>query len=256
MESPYSLFTLTKTTFQIRGTYLPADYDLDQDEQCRLFVDGQEVLLADSLKIRNHSPTGFNWGYGGSGPAQSALAICLHIFGNRHVAESLYQSFKSTFVARWQPQRTSFEQIVDLSDFLIEHRDALGRAAEQQAWDEELIGLSLIDEADQLINPVLEPIQPVKPDPVRRYQLGDVLRTRADFLDSPAGSRAVVYERYEGGGISILTEEGNDLGGFSLEDQQQYLEFLYHADGFDYEFRSVHYLYLDWRAGVFLGVFR
>ena len=27
------------------------------------------------LDLRNHSPTGFEWGYGGSGPAQLALAI-------------------------------------------------------------------------------------------------------------------------------------------------------------------------------------
>jgi hypothetical protein len=30
-----------------------------------------------SLKIWNHSPDGFNWGYGGSGPAQLALALLL-----------------------------------------------------------------------------------------------------------------------------------------------------------------------------------
>src|SRR5262245_22144387 len=27
------------------------------------------------LELRNHSPTGFEWGYGGSGPAQLALAL-------------------------------------------------------------------------------------------------------------------------------------------------------------------------------------
>ncbi len=258
METNYPLFTLAKTTFQIRGTYQPADYDLDQDEQCQLFVDGQEVSLANSLKIRNHSPTGFNWGYGGSGPAQSALAICLHIFGNPHVAQALYQSFKSTFVAHWQPQRTPIEQLIDISDFLIDHRDALQRTVEQQAWDEELAGWSLVEEAQQLINPLpkAELIRPAQPEPITRYQLGDVVRTRTSFLDSPAGSRAVVYERYQGGGISILTEAGKDLGGFSLEDQDRYLDFLYHIDGFAYEFRSVHYLDRDWRAGVFMGVFR
>ena len=40
------------------------------------------------------------WGYGGSGPAQTALGVCLHLFGNRFVAEALYQRFKETFVAR------------------------------------------------------------------------------------------------------------------------------------------------------------
>jgi hypothetical protein len=31
--------------------------------------------------IRNHSPDGFNWGYGGSGPSQLALAILADHFG-------------------------------------------------------------------------------------------------------------------------------------------------------------------------------
>ena len=30
------------------------------------------------LDLANHSPTGFSWGYGGSGPAQLALAILAH----------------------------------------------------------------------------------------------------------------------------------------------------------------------------------
>src|SRR5467141_965015 len=29
------------------------------------------------LEARNHSPTGFAWGYGGSGPAQLALALLI-----------------------------------------------------------------------------------------------------------------------------------------------------------------------------------
>lgn len=28
--------------------------------------------------VRDHSPDGFQWGYGGSGPAQLALALCIH----------------------------------------------------------------------------------------------------------------------------------------------------------------------------------
>ena len=28
-----------------------------------LYVDGVELPLADSLRLVNHSPTGFNWGY-------------------------------------------------------------------------------------------------------------------------------------------------------------------------------------------------
>ena len=50
------------------------------------------------LAIRNHSPTGFEWGYGGSGPAQLALALCVEVVG-RARAERSYQSVKDRLVA-------------------------------------------------------------------------------------------------------------------------------------------------------------
>src|SRR5262249_40617485 len=48
------------------------------EEGCEVYVrteDGGSYPLALRTEIRNHSPTGFEWGYGGSGPAQLALAI-------------------------------------------------------------------------------------------------------------------------------------------------------------------------------------
>lgn len=258
-------FQLKKTTFRIQGTYKPGDYARNIEEECRLFVDGHELSLADSLKVRNHSPDGWNWGYGGSGPAQSALAICLHIFGNRHVAEVLYQRFKEQFVARWQPQRAPFAVTIDLTDFLIDHREWIQQAALREAEEDEWKSWELVEEAEHLLNPVADEgagqeTLRAAPVPARsvasRYKLGDVVRVKAQFCDSPANSRAVVYELYEGGGISLITEGGDDLGGFSLEDQADYVELLYHVDGFAYEFRSCSYLMRDWRAGVFSGVFR
>jgi hypothetical protein len=52
------------------------------------------------IGLRNHSPTGFEWGYAGSGPAQLALAILADHFGNASKALSLYQEFKFAVVAR------------------------------------------------------------------------------------------------------------------------------------------------------------
>ena len=52
-----------------------------------------------SLRLRNHSPDGFEWGYGGSRPAQSALALLLDHTRNRAVALKLYQDFKFKVVA-------------------------------------------------------------------------------------------------------------------------------------------------------------
>jgi hypothetical protein len=45
-----------------------------------LFVDdsGDATPIDPRHDLRNHSPDGFEWGYGGSGPAQLALAILAH----------------------------------------------------------------------------------------------------------------------------------------------------------------------------------
>ena len=46
-----------------------------------------------------HSPAGFEWGYGGSGPADLALNILLEATGDRDFAAEHHQAFKWTFVA-------------------------------------------------------------------------------------------------------------------------------------------------------------
>lgn len=62
----------------------------------------EEVLLPDeSLKIINHSPDGFAWGYCGSGPAQLALSIMLKYF-TKYTVKKHYQMFKTSYVASWQ----------------------------------------------------------------------------------------------------------------------------------------------------------
>lgn len=50
------------------------------------------------LFVVNHSPDGFEYGYGGSGPAQLALAIlCYHTRDNQ-LAMRLHQDFKKEFI--------------------------------------------------------------------------------------------------------------------------------------------------------------
>lgn len=68
-------------------------------EKRKLIVNGIELDLQDSLKIAQHSPGGFHWGYGGSGPAQSALAILLAVKG-KDFAVAHYQEFKRRFIAQ------------------------------------------------------------------------------------------------------------------------------------------------------------
>ena len=59
----------------------------------KVFINGCLLSPAQSQKIRNHSPDGFMWGYGGSAPAQLSLAILLKLT-NKETAASHYQQFK------------------------------------------------------------------------------------------------------------------------------------------------------------------
>ncbi len=63
-------------------------------------VGGKQVLVNDEpLKhIMVHSPDGFNWGYGGSGPADLALAILADLMGEEE-ARKHYQAFKGEIIA-------------------------------------------------------------------------------------------------------------------------------------------------------------
>lgn len=63
--------------------------------------DGDRLDPAPSQAVWNHSPTGFEWGYGGSGPAQLALAILLDVLGDGDRAGDLHQSFKWAVVSNW-----------------------------------------------------------------------------------------------------------------------------------------------------------
>ena len=60
-------------------------------------VDGRP--LNPRLDLYNHSPSGFEWGYCGSGPAQLALAILADHFGDGRQALDWYQRFKWAVVA-------------------------------------------------------------------------------------------------------------------------------------------------------------
>ena len=53
------------------------------------------------LDLFNHSPTGFSWGYGGSGPAQLALALLADALADDDRAVRLHQEFKFKVVACW-----------------------------------------------------------------------------------------------------------------------------------------------------------
>lgn len=62
--------------------------------------DGRGKPIDPRYDLANHSPTGFCWGYGGSGPAQLALAILCDYLGDDERAASLYMEFKWKVISR------------------------------------------------------------------------------------------------------------------------------------------------------------
>ena len=69
-------------------------------------IDGRAVVTVDGepldlrLDVRRHHPSGPDWGYYGTGPAQLALAILLTAGAERETAERHYQTFKNCCIAR------------------------------------------------------------------------------------------------------------------------------------------------------------
>lgn len=55
---------------------------------------GRKRKLRQRLDLSNHSPSGFEWGYGGSGPAQLALALLADVLADDERALRLHQHFK------------------------------------------------------------------------------------------------------------------------------------------------------------------
>lgn len=69
----------------------------------QVFIFGQKLSLEKSLKYRDHSPSGFSWGYMGSGPSQLALAIAIELVGVDKALE-VYQDLKEKLLAPLKAQ--------------------------------------------------------------------------------------------------------------------------------------------------------
>lgn len=86
-------------------------------------ADGRKTELNPRYDLRNHSPDGFQWGYGGSGPAQLALALVADATGNDEVTRRVYQQIKFRMVATmggsWQ---LTAGEIQDLAEELYRER--------------------------------------------------------------------------------------------------------------------------------------
>lgn len=78
-------------------------------------VDGR--WLNPRLDLFNHSPTGFEWSYGGSGPAQLALAILADHLADDEQALNMHQRFKWAVIAelpsrRWTLTTPEIDQVL------------------------------------------------------------------------------------------------------------------------------------------------
>jgi hypothetical protein len=66
---------------------------------------------------KNHSPTGFEWGYGGSGPADLALNILIKFGLDREKAARLHQDFKWKFIAT-MPKEGGIIKHIDIEQWV------------------------------------------------------------------------------------------------------------------------------------------
>lgn len=89
-------------------------------EECSVTVDGEPLDCR--YDLLSASPAGFEWSYGGSGPAQLAIALLAHAF-NDHFAATHYQRFKRNVVAElpedgWTLRKSEIEQFADVTEVL------------------------------------------------------------------------------------------------------------------------------------------
>ncbi|QRV18041.1 hypothetical protein JMJ58_24260 (plasmid) [Haloterrigena salifodinae] len=88
----------------------PGQSHRDTVEYIGFRVDGQAVVLnlsehrrlslERSLDLVNHSPSGFEWGYSGSGPAQLACALLLDYYDDEQFAREHYITFRNQVVSQ------------------------------------------------------------------------------------------------------------------------------------------------------------
>ncbi len=84
-------------------------------ETREVFLNGNILDPSESQEVKNQSPTGFNWGYYGDGPAQLALGILLK-FTDEETALDNYQAFNEEIIAVL-PQE-DFEIEIDVEEWL------------------------------------------------------------------------------------------------------------------------------------------
>ena len=95
------------------------------------------------LDVARHSPTGFAWGYNGSGPAQLALALLCEVT-TPEIALQHYQEFKRLFIARlpangqWSLNRVALLAILEMVRSIVAEQAEQAQAMAQPQFEEEV----------------------------------------------------------------------------------------------------------------------
>lgn len=91
-----------------------------------------------------------------------------------------------------------------------------------------------------------------------QLEVGDIVRIETG---PDEGQLAIVYELYQDfsdktkKGVSLITEDNRDLGGWSFEEQGDHLEVVYRS-GLEYEFKNCAQLHFDALGGAFRDSFQ
>jgi hypothetical protein len=91
------------TTKVYVGTFTRRDWYQVRVEVTRT---GRKMTTRTLRHLEVHSPDGFAWGYGGSGPADLAVALLADATGDSYLAVVKHQAFKSAVVAGLGHPRT------------------------------------------------------------------------------------------------------------------------------------------------------
>jgi hypothetical protein len=81
---------------------------------------GRRRPLPLRLNVQNHSPSGFSWGYSGSGPAQLALAILCDAMADKKRAVRLHQRFKADVIARLDQDQSWLMPLSEVEAWIAE----------------------------------------------------------------------------------------------------------------------------------------
>ncbi len=107
--------------------------------EAQVFVErtvGERTKLDPRLDIANKSPSGFSWGYGGSGPSQLAIAILAEATGMDYFASCFHQEFKSKFIAPADVDRIEISRAT-IDEFVTAHLDLFLSGVLDQLFDGE-----------------------------------------------------------------------------------------------------------------------